>query len=62
MQIQRNGKFRMEFHTILKGLTHQADRLTDCSGLNKTLPGFILDYNSDTESGGDGTGMKFNKQ
>ena len=52
----------MEFHTILKGLTHQADRLTDCSGLNKTLPGFILDYNSDTESGGDGTGMKFNKQ
>ena len=30
--------------------------------MNKTLPTFLLDYNTDTESGGGLTGKKFNKQ
>ena len=38
MQIQRTGKFRMEFTPFI---THRLQ--TDCSGLNKT---FILDYNT----------------
>ena len=48
MQIQRNGKYRMEFHTVTSSNT--PGRQTDCSGLNKTLPAFILDYNIPTLS------------